>query len=375
MTKESEKSRKALMNILEDVQNAQKKAEEEKNKTLAIITNFTDGLLVFDKKNKLSLINPQAQNFLGISSKKIIGKSISELTGFSALNSLFKTFEGANKNAKKVFRKEFSLKKDSILEISTLPIIREKEKLGFLIILHDITREKIIEKAKSDFVSLAAHQLRMPLSGIKWGISMLLEEDFGKLSKEQKDTLRKIYYANERIVALTNDLLNVIKIEEGKLLYNLTKKDIVEITKKTIDILEEIIQERGIKIEFLVEKKIPKVKVDEEKISFCIQNLIENAIIYNIPKGNVKIILKYDEIKKEVLFSVRDTGIGVLKEEQKKLFTKFFRGSLALKKETVGSGLGLFVAKNIIEAHGGKIWFESEGKEKGSTFYFSLPIR
>jgi len=363
------------MNILEDVQNAQKKAEEEKNKTLAIITNFTDGLLVFDKKNKLSLINPQAQNFLGISSKKIIGKSISELTGFSALNSLFKTFEGANKNAKKVFRKEFSLKKDSILEISTLPIIREKEKLGFLIILHDITREKIIEKAKSDFVSLAAHQLRMPLSGIKWGISMLLEEDFGKLSKEQKDTLRKIYYANERIVALTNDLLNVIKIEEGKLLYNLTKKDIVEITKKTIDILEEIIQERGIKIEFLVEKKIPKVKVDEEKISFCIQNLIENAIIYNIPKGNVKIILKYDEIKKEVLFSVRDTGIGVLKEEQKKLFTKFFRGSLALKKETVGSGLGLFVAKNIIEAHGGKIWFESEGKEKGSTFYFSLPIR
>ena len=363
------------MNILEDVQNAQKKAEEEKNKTLAIITNFTDGLLVFNKENKLSLINPQAQNFLGISSKKIIGKSILELTDFSVLNSLFKIFEGANKNAKKVFRKEFSLKKDLILEVSTLPIIREKEKLGFLIILHDITREKIIERAKSDFVSLAAHQLRMPLSGIKWGLSMILEEDFGKLSKEQKDTLEKIYYTNERMIALTNNLLNITIIEEGKLLYRFAKEDIVKITKKTIYFLKNVSQKREIKIEFLIEKKIPKVKVDKEKISFCIQNLIENAIIYNSPKGNVKIVLKYDKIKKEILFSVRDTGIGVLKEEQKKLFTKFFRGSLALKKETVGSGLGLFVAKNIIEAHSGKIWFESEGEGKGSTFYFSLPIK
>lgn len=370
-TKELEDSRKALMNILEDVQEAQKKAEEEKNKTLAIIGNFTDGLLVFDKEDKLSLINPQAEIFLKIKIKEVINKSLLELSNFSKIQPLTKLLMKKNKE---IFRKELTLKKDLILEVSTVSIEKAKEENETLVILHDITREKTVETMKSDFVSLSAHQLRTPLSGIKWSLNMILEGDFGKITKEQKDILEKAYFTNERMITLVGELLDITRIEEGRFLYKLTGENIVEITEKVIDFLERIAPKQKIKIEFSIEGDIPEVKIDKERISFCIQNLIENAIIYNNPEGKVTILLKYNKTKNQILFSVKDTGVGIPKEEQKKIFTKFFRGTLAIKKETVGSGLGLFVTKNVIEAHKGKIWFESE-EGKGSTFYFTLPVK
>jgi len=366
-TKELEDSRKALMNILEDVQEAQKTAEEEKNKTLAVINNFADGLLVFDEEDKLSLINSQAEIFLEIEAKEVINKSFLELSNFPRIQPLAKLLMKKNKE---IFRKELILKKDLILEVSTVSI----ERLGILVILHDVTREKNIERMKSDFVSLSAHQLRTPLSGIKWSLNMILKGDFGKITKEQKDILEKAYFTNERMVALIGGLLDVTKIEEGRFLYKLTKENIVKIIERVIDFLERIVQKQKIKIEFSTEEDIPKVKIDKEKISFCIQNLIENAITYSNLQEKVTILLKYDKTKNQIFFSVKDTGIGIPEEEQKKIFTKFFRGTLAIKKEPMGSGLGLFVTKNIIEAHQGKIWFESE-EGKGSTFYFTLPIK
>jgi len=366
-TKELEDSRKALMNILEDVQEAQKTAEEERNKTLAVINNFADGLLVFDEEDKLSLINSQAEIFLEIEAKEVINKSFLELSNFPRIQPLAKLLMKKNKE---IFRKELILKKDLILEVSTVSI----ERLGILVILHDVTREKNIERMKSDFVSLSAHQLRTPLSGIKWSLNMILKGDFGKITKEQKDILEKAYFTNERMVALIGGLLDVTKIEEGRFLYKLTKENIVKIIERVIDFLERIVQKQKIKIEFSTEEDIPKVKIDKEKISFCIQNLIENAITYSNLQEKVTILLKYDKTKNQIFFSVKDTGIGIPEEEQKKIFTKFFRGTLAIKKEPMGSGLGLFVTKNIIEAHQGKIWFESE-EGKGSTFYFTLPIK
>lgn len=362
------KTTEALLNMLEDVATSRKRAEEERDRTFAIITNFVDGLLVFDKKNHLSLINPQAENFFSVKANQIVGKSIQEfveIPSFEALANLL------GKEIKGIFRKELQLTEDLVLEVSTIPIMREEEKTGTLLVLHDVSREKMIERMKTEFVSLAAHQLRTPLSAIKWTLRMLLDEDLGKISKEQREFIEKTYESNERMISLINDLLNVTRIEEGRYLYKPILADIQNITQFVINSYRDEIKKRGIKFEFKKPKKsLPKVMADVEKMRLAIQNLLDNATRYTRRGGAVIISLKYNG--KEIEFSLKDTGVGIPQDQQKRIFTKFFRGANVMRMETEGSGLGLFITKNIIEAHGGKIWFESEAR-KGTTFYFTIP--
>jgi signal transduction histidine kinase len=224
---------------------------------------------------------------------------------------------------------------------------------------------------KTEFVSISAHQLRTPLSAIKWTLKMFLDGDLGKITKEQGEFLEKIYQSNERMINLINDLLNVTRIEEGRYLYNPVLADIVQICQSVIDSYKEEMEKKNLKFIFEKPKELPKVRVDVEKISLAIQNLLENAIRYNREGGEIEITLEEKEGK--IKFSIKDTGIGIPKNQQHRVFIKFFRAPNALRMETEGSGLGLFITKNIIEAHGGKIWFESE-EGKGTTFYFTLPV-
>jgi PAS domain S-box-containing protein len=364
---ELEKARIALLNILEDVEEARGRAEEERDKTLTIIQNFADGLLVFDKVGKVSLINPQAESFFRIKKEEIVGKSFSELVQFSDFKPIIEAVGG---ELKRVFRKEAQIRGDLILEVTTIPMMKGEEMVGTLMILHDVTREKEIERMKTEFVSISAHQLRTPLSAIKWTLKMFLDGDLGELTKEQREFLEKTYQSNERMINLINDLLNVTRIEEGRFLYKPVLADIVPICQSVIDSYKDEIEKRNLKFKFKKPKELPKVRVDIEKISLAIQNLLENAIRYNKFGGEIEMVLKKKE--KEIEFSIKDTGIGIPKDQQNRVFTKFFRGSNAMKMETEGSGLGLFITKNIIEAHGGRIWFESE-EGKGTTFYFTLP--
>ncbi|OGZ17622.1 MAG: hypothetical protein A2Z78_00510 [Candidatus Nealsonbacteria bacterium RBG_13_36_15] len=377
-TKELEETRRALINMLEDVEEARVKAEEERSKTQAIITNLADGLLVFNKDNILILANPQVENFFKIRAEKIIGKSTIELTKFLNFKSLMTILTNnysnkiINKGIKEVFREEIIIKKNLILEVSTVPIVKEKEQLGMSIILHDISREKLIEQMKTEFVSLAAHQLRTPLSAIKWTLRMILDGDLGKITQEQEGFLQKTYQSNERMIGLINDLLNVTRIEEGRYLFKRVSANIEEIVKPIIKSYQTEMGRK--KITFIFRKStviLPKVEIDKEKIGLAIENFIDNALKYTFPGGRVTVALKY--AKKEIEFSVKDTGIGIPNDQKDRIFTKFFRGANVIRMETEGSGLGLFITKNIIEAHGGRVWFESKEGE-GSTFYFALPI-
>jgi len=369
MLEDVDESKRALINILEDVETARAKAEEEKEKTLTVITNFTDGLLVFDRENKLSLINPQAEDFFDIKGRDVINRSVLELNTFPTIAPLAKL---VGEEIKGVFRKELSIKENLTLEVSTVPMISGEEKLGILVILHDITREKIVERMKTEFVSIAAHQLRTPLSAIKWTLRMLLDGDFGEITKEQKDFISKSYKSNEEMITLINDLLDVTRIEEGRYIYKPILTEFEPIVQFVVNSYKEEIEKKKIKFEFKKpEKKLPQLILDVEKMRLALTNLVENAIRYNLLGGEVIISLKLG--KKEIELSVKDTGVGIPKDQQERVFTKFFRGVNVLRMETEGSGLGLFIAKNIIEAHGGKIWFESE-EGKGTTFFISLPV-
>lgn len=354
--------------VLKDVKQARDDAEEERNKTVAIIQNFADGLLVFDENDILLSVNPQVKVFFKTDVEKLIGKSINDLSRIKEFEKLIGIFKG-----KKVFRKEFKVRNNLVLEITTIPIVSGSKNQGILVILHDITRESLIEKMKSEFVSLAAHQLRTPLSAIKWITKMLLDEELGKINKKQEEFLKDSYSANERMIILIKSLLNITEIEEGRYIFKQSSVDIEKIIKNVIGLYKEEAKRAGLKIQFKGSKeRISKITIDAKKIQIAIDNLINNAIRYTLKGGRIIVSLKRGKGKLE--FSIKDTGVGIPEEQQKRIFTKFFRASNVIKIETEGSGLGLYIVKNIIEAHGGKIWFKSE-ENKGTTFNFTLPIK
>jgi len=232
-------------------------------------------------------------------------------------------------------------------------------------------REENLSKLKSEFVSIVAHQLRTPLSALKWGLA-LLDESKPRLKKEQTELLLKMTVSNERMIRLVNDLLDVARIEEGRFVYKKTEIDVHAIIKNVLDATKIARDQKQITV--IVEKQkllLPQIFVDKDALTLAVQNLVENAIQYTPQYGTLEI--HATRVNNTVQVSLRDSGIGIAKEDQSRIFSKFFRGAQAVRLETEGSGLGLFIVKNIIEAHGGKIWFDSE-QGKGTTFYFTIPV-
>lgn len=365
---ELEESKVALLNILEDVEEEREKAEEEKNKTLAVITHLIDGLLVFDSQNNLLLINPSAENLAHVKSIEVVNKPLDELALlFIFFESLLKIL---GKEIKEVFRKEIVFK-DFIFEISSARIIFDKNKSGSLVIIHDVTREKAIEKIKSDFITIAAHQLRTPLSAIKWVIKMVLDGDVGELTTEQYKLLNKGYLSNERVIRLVNDLLDVSRIEEGKFGFNFEKIDFQKIIDTAIVNVEGLVIKNRQELTIEKPEKLPQVYLDKERMVMVLQNLLSNAIKYTQEYGKIKITVKFD--KQFLYVKINDNGVGISKKDQPKVFSKFFRGANVIKLETDGSGLGLFIVKNIIEKHNGKVSLTSE-EGKGTEVNLFIPI-
>ena len=330
----------------------------DKAKTRDIIKKFADGIILIEK-GRITLINSKAENFFGLESRNVIGERIDSLNALSKIADLIK---------KKAFRERVLLKQGLLLEVSVTSLFNQ----GAMIILHDITREEFIENLKTEFVSIAAHQLRTPISAIKWILRMMLDGDLGKFTREQKEYLERAYISNERMIKLINDLLNITKIEEGRFLYNTKKENLVEIIEKAIEGLRITAKKKGLKLEFKKPKKgFPKIDLDAEKMTLAIQNLVDNAVSYT-KEGSV--VIAIDFRNNNFIVTVKDTGVGIPPQQEKRVFGRFFRADNAVKMDTEGSGLGLFIAKNIIEAHKGKIWFETE-QNKGTVFFFTLPIK
>ncbi len=232
-------------------------------------------------------------------------------------------------------------------------------------------RLKEIDQMKTEFISVASHQMRTPLSATKWVLRMLLDGDLGQLNPQQEQMLMKGYQTNERMIVLINDLLNVSRIEEGRFQYRMVHMSLEEIISSVVQEMYNAVKKKHVKLEFKKPKKpLPKVNIDPQKIRLVVQNLFDNALKYT-PKGGRVVISLYEE-PDNVIFCITDSGVGIPAYQQERIFSKFFRADNVIRMQTDGSGLGLFIVKNIIKTHGGNIWFKStEGK--GSSFYFSIP--
>jgi len=232
---------------------------------------------------------------------------------------------------------------------------------------------KVLDRAKSEFISMASHQLRTPLAAIKGYLSMLAEGSYGQLPEKAEEKMEKVLYSTERLVRIVNDLLNISKVELGKIEVKKQPTDIKELIASCYEELNLQAEKKNLKLILKKPKeKLPKLNIDSLKIRQVITNLIDNAIHYT-QKGKIEITLQKTK-RNTILISISDTGEGMTKEEQKNIFEGFTRGKAGINLFIEGAGLGLYVAKKFLQIHKGKIWAESEGKGKGSTFYVELPI-
>ncbi|MEK7630730.1 MAG: HAMP domain-containing sensor histidine kinase [Patescibacteria group bacterium] len=232
-------------------------------------------------------------------------------------------------------------------------------------------RQEEISKLKSEFISIAAHQLRTPLSIQKWVYQGIVDGDFGKVTKNQREAVEKGTIANESMIRLVHNLLDAARIEEGKFGYKFEEMNIVAFIKKIVD--EKMILAKVKNIILTLSKASDDLVIlnaDPDRLSIAIGNIIENAIRYTAAGGTVSV--RFESDGTFAIIKISDTGIGISKEDQPRMFTRFYRGSNVMHMETEGTGLGLFITKNIITAHGGDISFHSE-EGRGTTFLIRIP--
>ena len=233
-------------------------------------------------------------------------------------------------------------------------------------------RLKDLDKQKSEFISIASHQLRTPLTAIKGYVSLLLEGSYGNLSADVNDVLNKVYSVNDRLVHLVEDLLNVSRIEAGRIQYNFQPTQLAAVLTELHEMFAMPAKEKGLEFKLnLPEPMLPMIMADPNKIKEISSNLIDNAIKYT-PEGSVTVSL--EAVGPNARITIADTGIGIKPEDKQHLFTKFVRSKETSRMVVGGAGLGLFVGKSFVLAHKGNIWAESEGAGKGSKFIIELPI-
>lgn len=275
---------------------------------------------------------------------KVLALTIMLIVGFFLINNVQREAEHAEKNEKLAHKLE-----------------QDKKELVDL------------DRMKDEFLQMATHELNTPITVIQGKMDMAIREDYVHLNKEQKDYFQTVMTDTERLAHLSKDILNVARIDQNRLTINQSEADLNELIISIVDGFQIKAKEKGITVEYIKpEKALPKLTIDQSKISEVITNLINNAIKFT-GTGGITVIAREED--GDVVVSVRDTGIGMEKEDQKHLFEKFYqvgRFDPDNPQEQQGTGLGLYISKNIIEIHGGKIWLESE-KGEGSTFYFSLP--
>ena len=371
----------AILNVLDDVSLEKIKTEKlvgDLKKFKLAVDSASDHIVIADSEEVIIYANKAALKMTGFRTEEMLGKQLKSCSLWRSTDEKksCKNIWNSMKRDKKVFAGEVKNKRKNGEEydssISLSPVLGKNNEIIFVVdIERDITKEKEIDRAKTEFVSLASHQLRTPLSAINWYTEMLLTGDAGKITKAQKDYLEEVYNGSKRMVNLVNALLNVSRIDLGTFAIEPKEVNLIDISDEIIKELQPQIKSKGLKIEKKYDSKMGKIKVDSKLLSIIFQNLISNAVKYTPEKGKIEVKIKVN--KPNVLIEISDNGFGIPKKQQSKIFTKLFRADNVREKETDGTGLGLYIAKSIIEKSGGKIWFKSK-EDKGTSFFVEIPL-
>jgi len=353
------------------------KLKEIKDFLFSVIANAPVGIITINMGKVITVCNAEVLWVLdkNMSPEEVINQPISVF--LNDLPIFLKAMDRAYQKSRQSFNIPIVFYRERYLSIRA-----RKASDGMLIFIDNITdlvrtesalqQQREIDRMKTEFLSVAAHQLRTPLGSMRWNMEMLLAGDIASLPKPAQEVVQQIYESNQRMISLVNDLLNVSRIEQGRVLDKLKLTDILELIKEVISEMKIEAEKKLVSISLMINNNVSKIMVDPKRFRQVIQNLLSNAVKYNYSGGRVVIEVK--PLEDCIQISIRDIGMGIPKRDQSRVFSKFFRAANAVKSETKGSGLGLFVVRSYVESWRGKVWFESE-ENKGTTFYFTIPVK
>jgi signal transduction histidine kinase len=364
-------------NLLKSRQGMEEKVKElsaEHGKLSSLVESVRLGVVMVDLSLNVILANSAA--------KKVLGKSPDKAITFSDLSEKLKGSVNISqalsfyvKSGKPLNVQEVTID-DRYFRLFMSPVrdIVDKIFIGAVVVIEDITDEKMLDKMRTEIVSITSHQLRTPLTIIKGNLEMVLGGDVGPISEPQKDLLSDSYKGNERMIKLINDLMDAAKIDEGKFALTPEPAQLEDVVKEIIAEIGKLAVNKKVELSYnYPDKPLPSVKINKMKVKQVLQNLIVNAVMYSSVDDKGKVAVAIKEEGGFLQFEVKDNGVGIPAAEQGKLFERFFRGSNVSKLDPGGgTGLGLYIAKAIIEQSGGKIWFDSKENE-GTTFFATFP--
>ena len=334
--------------------------EEEASKNLAILRSIGDGVVVGDRLGRVRLVNPAAEQILGVSGEVFMGRPLAELPGTP------------NDESGSDQLRQLDLAERTVRAHSAPVLSARGDWLGSVVVYHDITREMLADKLKSEFVSTASHELRTPLTSIRGYVDMLLIGTCGPLNEQQRDFVRIVKNNVGRLVELIDELLDMSRAEAGEVRLRRDQIDLAEVLMEVTQALYGQFREREVTLAIEAQDGLPRITADRQRLRQIMVNLVGNACKYTPSGGHVRVGLRNGA--GELRIDVSDTGVGIAPESQKYIFTPFYRADNPLRDEVGGSGLGLSITRKLVELHGGRIWFES-AEGVGSTFSFTLPVR
>ncbi len=350
-----------------------KKVLSDKKNTDAVIRSIAEGLVIVDAQGRVVMMNPAAEKLLGVSKKEKVGKSILENLKEEQLVSLVN--ESQDKDDKEI---ELVSQKDDTkrtLRASSAVIENENgQSIGMVSVLSDITKQKELDQLKANFVSNITHELRTPLVAIDKSIALILAKNAGDISSAQEEFLSIAQRNIKRLSIMINDLLDLSKLEAGKMKINALPTSIAFVIEEAVGSLINWSKTKSIGIEKKIENGLPQVNIDGDRIIQVLTNLIGNAIKFTPANGNIIIEASLRSEGREVMITVQDNGVGISKEDLPNIFNKFYQAGERVASDINGTGIGLSIVKEIVELHGGKIWVESE-KGVGARFIFTLPLK
>jgi diguanylate cyclase (GGDEF)-like protein/PAS domain S-box-containing protein len=376
--------------MAETVERLQRTIRGEQDKMQSMVASMAEGVIMFDANEELMVLNPKARAMLGLTageefSTHSLTRSIvwREISAFLA-----EPVEGEGAS------REFTVDTESkprTLHVAVAPVLDESGgRLGRLAVIRDVTRERELDRMKSDFVAVVSHELRTPLASIKMFTSNLLDEVEGEINEDQRETLSRVGKNLDRLSRLINDLLDLSKLEAGKMEMKIGPVDVAEMMRSTCDVFAAASSNKNVAIDVDLPEELPLLWADADRVVQVLTNLVGNALKFTPEKGTVTLSVRRrppeppDRIapadadstlsgEGSLLVSVRDTGPGIPEDDVARVFDKFYQTDHSMTRKTGGTGLGLPICKEIVTRHGGQIWAESRVGE-GSTFSFELPV-
>jgi PAS domain S-box-containing protein len=339
------------------------------------VDNSSDHIVITDPEGVVLYANSSVERITGFKNEEVVGKKAGgkELWGGNMDKEIYQKLWHKIKVEKKSFSGEFTNHRKNgeeyVADANVSPVLDQNGEVTFFVgIERDITRVKELERMKDEFVSVASHELRTPMTAIKGFTSMILEGDYGKPPEKMVEPLTDIVTSTERLINLVNDMLNLSRITAGRLKFNVENFKAIDIAKETVKLLSPVAEKKGLKV-ILGEFSDTEIFGDKDKLSQVLNNLIGNSIKFT-DKGEIKLTAKEDGDFLKIF--VTDTGIGIAKKDEERLFQKFEQVSSAQTGKPQGTGLGLYISKQIAGKLGGDIWIESTEIGKGSTFGYSV---